>query len=324
MRRRDFTAALGAAAMWPHAAAAQSSERVRRVGILLNVAAVRSRDLEVVRELARLGYVEGRNIAYTLRTTDGNADLLPRLAHDLVGVKPEVIIGSTSAVANALAAATRDIPIVMTLIGDPVGLKLTDSLSRPSRNITGYTTSSTSIAAKRLELMRELVPGLRKAGYLWNPLSATLPLFHEQIHKAAEQFGIELVFLPVSSAQDIPAAFEVADREQVAAVLSEADALLVRLSGNIADECLVRNLPGMHAWPFEVRGGALIAYGPATAENYKTASGYVDKLLKGAKVADLPFEEPTQIILAINLRTARQIGLTVPQAILVRADEVIE
>jgi putative ABC transport system substrate-binding protein len=141
---------------------------------------------------------------------------------------------------------------------------------------------------------------------------------------AAEALGIKLVSLPLSSSADIGPAFTLAEKEQVAAVLIESDELAVRFSGTIVDECLVRNLPAMHAWPFEVRNGALISYGPATVENYPKTAAYVDRLLKGAKIAELPFEEPTQIRLAINLRTARSIGITVPPSLLARADEVIE
>ena len=135
---------------------------------------------------------------------------------------------------------------------------------------------------------------------------------------------IELVSLPLKSAPDIPAAFELADKEGVGAVLVEPDALTVRYSGTIIDECLVRNLPAMHGWPFEVHAGALMAYGPAATEDFKGAANYVDRILKGTKIAELPFQEPTQIKLAINLRTARSLGLTVPPQLLARADEVIE
>jgi putative ABC transport system substrate-binding protein len=141
---------------------------------------------------------------------------------------------------------------------------------------------------------------------------------------AADSLGIKLLSLPLTSSADIGAAFTLAEKEQVTAVLIESDELAVRFSGTIVDECLVRNLPAMHAWPFEVRNGALISYGPATVENYPQTVVYVDRLLKGAKITELPFEEPTQIRLAINLRTARSIRITVPPSLLARADEVIE
>ena len=324
MRRREFITLLGSAATaWPLAAHAQQSDRVRRVAVLV-FGAVPSRDFELIRELERIGYVEGRDITYTILGASGDLDRLAQLARDLVAARPELIVGSTSPVAFALTTATRDIPIVMMVIGDPVVLGLTDRLARPSRNVTGFTTSSTSIAAKRLELLKELVPGLRKVAYLWVPANPIVTQFYEQVRIAAKQFRIELVSLPLKSGPDISAAFELADKERVEAVLVEADALAVRYSGTITDECLVRNLPAMHAWPFEVNLGALIAYGPAAAEDFKGAANYVDRILKGARITDLPFQEPTQIRLAINLRTARSLGLNVPATLLARADEVIQ
>jgi putative ABC transport system substrate-binding protein len=223
-----------------------------------------------------------------------------------------------------LVAATQNIPIVMTIVGDPIALGLTNSMSRPSRNVTGFTNSSVSLAAKRLELLRELVPALSTLAYLWVPVNPLTKYYADQVQRAADKLGIKLVSLPLTSGADIGAAFTRAEKEQVAAVLIESDELVVRFSGAIVDECLVRNLPAMHAWPFEVHNGALISYGPATVENYPRTAIYVDRLLKGAKITELPFEEPTQIKLAINLRTARSIKITVPPSLLARADEVID
>jgi putative ABC transport system substrate-binding protein len=149
-------------------------------------------------------------------------------------------------------------------------------------------------------------------------------LFEAHVRKAADVLGIKLVSLPLTSEADVAAAFARADEERVTAVLVESDTLTLRVSGNIVDECLVRNLPGMHSWPVEVRNGALVSYGPATFENSSRTANYVDRILKGAKVAELPFEEPTQIKLVVNLRTARSIGIAFPPALLARADEVIE
>ena len=322
MRRREFITLLGGAAAWPVVAHAQ--QHTPRVGFLIVGASAPSRDFELTRQLARLGYVEGRNITYEIRGADGDADRLPTLAREIVATNPDVIVGATSTAALALAAATRDIPIVMTVIADPIALGLSDSISRPSRNVTGFTLSSASLAGKRLELLHELVPALRKVAYLWVPLSPTAKQLGEQVRMAADTLGIKLVSLPLKNSADINWAFTLAEKEQVTAVIIEPHDLTARLSGTIIDECLVRNLPAMHAWPFEVRNGALIAYGPAIAENYPRTAIYVDRILKGAKIAELPFEEPTQFKLAINLRTARSIGITVPPQLLARADEVIE
>jgi ABC-type uncharacterized transport system substrate-binding protein len=323
MQRREFITLLGGAvASWPLAAYAQ--QRTQRIGMLIVGASAPPRDFELVHQLARIGYVEGRNVTYEIRGADGDINRLPQLARELIATSPDVIVGSTSPAAVALAAATVDIPIVMTVVGDPIALGLSNSMSRPSRNVTGFTNSSVSLAAKRLELLRELVPALNKVAYLWVPLNPLTKLFGEQVRMAADSLGIKLLSLPLTSSADIGAAFTLAEKEQVAAVLIESDELAVRFSGTIVDECLVRNLPAMHAWPFEVRNGALISYGPATVENYPQTVVYVDRLLKGAKITELPFEEPTQIRLAINLRTARSIRITVPPSLLARADEVIE
>jgi putative ABC transport system substrate-binding protein len=322
MQRRDFLGVLGGAAAWPLAVTAQ--QRIPRVGVLLIGAGVPPRDFELARQLARLGYVEGRNITYEIRGADGDANRLPTLAREIIATNPDVIVGSTSPAALALAAATRDIPIVMTVIGDPIALGLSNSISRPSRNVTGFTISSASLAAKRLELLRELVPALRKVAYLWVPLNPVTKQLGEQVRMAADTLGIKLVSLPLTTSADINEAFTLAEKEQVTAVFIEPADLTVRFSGTIVDECLVRNLPAMHAWPFEVHNGALISYGPAIVENYPRTAIYVDRILRGAKIAELPFEEPTQIKLAINLRTARSIKITVPPTLLARADEVIE
>jgi putative tryptophan/tyrosine transport system substrate-binding protein len=323
MRRREFIALLGgAAAAWPIDIRAQ--QKIPRVGVLVGGPSPPARDFELVHQLAQLGYTEGRNITYEIQGAEGDTSRLPDLAQKLIATKPDVIVGSTSAVAVALAAATQTIPIVMAVVGDPITLGLSSSISRPDRNITGFTVSSPSIAAKRLELLRELVPALRKVAYLWEPPNPMTKKFGEEVRKAANALGIQLVSLPLTSGADIGPAFTIAEKEKVMAVLIEAGEVTVRFGGTIVDECLVRNLPGMHAWPFEVHNGALISYGPAAAENFPRAAIYVDRILKGAKIAELPFEEPTQIRLAINLRTARSINISVPSSLLTRADEIIE
>ena len=324
MRRRDFISAAvlgGAAVAWPLPLSAQ--ERTPRVGILLNGGAVVPRDLEIARELARIGYIEGRNIIYEVRAAAGDLSRLPQLARELVATNPDVIVASGTPAAAALLGATRNIPIVMTAVGDPIALGLTSSMSRPTHNVTGFTVSSLSLAAKRLELLHGIVPALRKVAYFWVPGNPVATLFEAQVRKAADVLGIKLVSLPLTSEADIAAAFRVADEEQVTAVLVESDPLTLRFSVTIVDECLVRNLPGIHTWPIEVRNGALVSYGPPAVENNPRAANYVDRILKGAKVAELPFEEPTQIKLAINLRTARSIGIAFPPTLLARADEVI-
>ena len=329
MQRREFITLIGGATVaWPLAARAQQSgnaqQRMPRVGVLVFGVAPSSADFELVHELARIGYSEGRNITYEISGAAGDLNRLPQLARELVAKNPKVIVGSTTRVALALMTATPDIPIVMMVLGDPIALGLSNSMSRPSRNVTGFTISSASLAAKRLELLRELVPGLSKVAYLWVPDNPIMKQFGDQVRIASDALGVTLVSLPLTSSADIPAAFTIAEKEHVKAVLIEPDPLTVRFSGTIADECLVRDLPAMHGWPFEVRNGALMSYGPAVAENYPRTAIYIDRILKGAKINELPFEEPTEIKLAINLRTAHSIGIVIPPSLLARADEVIE
>ncbi len=323
MKRREFIALLGGAAtIWPLGISAQ--QHIRRVAVLSVGVAPQSRDFALAHELAKLGYIEGNNITYDIRGAEGDSSRLPQLALELVAKKPEVIVGSTSTVAVVLANATREIPIVMMVVGDPIALGLSNSMSHPSRNVTGFTMSTTALAAKRLELLRELVPGIRKVAFLRvrdNPITKRTG---EEVQTAADTLGLKIVLLPVASGADITTAFTIAEKEGVTAILIDGDPLMVRFSGTIIDECLVRDLPAMHPWPFEVRNGALISYGPAIVENYSRTASYVDRILRGISIGELPFEEPTQIKLAINLRTARSIGVTVSPTLLARADEVIE
>jgi putative ABC transport system substrate-binding protein len=323
MKRREFIALLGGAAIiWPLGTSAQ--QHIRRVAVLSVGVAPQSREFALAHELAKLGYIEGNNITYDIRGAEGDSSRLPQLALELVAKKPEVIVGSTSTVAVVLANATREIPIVMMVVGDPIALGLSNSMSHPSRNVTGFTMSTTALAAKRLELLRELVPGIRKVAFLRvrdNPITKQTG---EEVQTAADMLGLKIVSLPVASGADITTAFTIAEKEGVTAILIDGDPLMVRFSGTIIDECLVRDLPAMHPWPFEVRNGALISYGPAIVENYSRTALYVDRILRGISIGELPFEEPTQIKLAINLRTARSIGVTVSPTLLARADEVIE
>ena len=323
MKRREFIALLGGAAIiWPLGTSAQ--QHIRRVAVLSVGVAPQSREFALAHELAKLGYIEGNNITYDIRGAEGDSSRLPQLALELVAKKPEVIVGSTSTVAVVLANATREIPIVMMVVGDPIALGLSNSMSHPSRNVTGFTMSTTALAAKRLELLRELVPGIRKVAFLRvrdNPITKRTS---EEVQTAADTLGLKIVSLPVASGADITTAFTIAEKEGVTAILIDGDPLMVRFSGTIIDECLVRDLPAMHPWPFEVRNGALISYGPAIVENYSRTASYVDRILRGISIGELPFEEPTQIKLAINLRTARSIGVTVSPTLLARADEVIE
>ena len=321
--RRRFVAALGSALLlWP--LAVDGEPRVPRVGVLLNGPLLPPAELQIVAALARIGYVDGRNISYIVKAAEGDQNRLAMLARELVSAKPDVIVGSASPAAVALYNATHNIPVVMTVVGDPIALGLSSSISHPTHNITGFTVSSLSLAAKRLQLLQSIVPPLHKVAYLWAPANPLAKSFESRVRRAAKDLGIALISLPLKSDADIDQAFARAEEEQVRAVLVEASPLTLRFSGNIVNHCLIFGLPCMHAWAIEVRNGALISYGPAVIEDYPRIAGYVDRVLKGAKIAKLPFVEPTHIKLTVNLRTAHSLGIVLPDAVLVRADEVIE
>jgi putative ABC transport system substrate-binding protein len=305
---------------------AAAQQKVARVGVLLLGGPVPGRDLAIAAELSRFGYQEGRNIAFEIRAAQGDLRALPSLAGQLVAARPDVLLSASTAAAQALAAATPRIPIIVTITIDPVAAGLSDSIARPSRNVTGFTSSAPGLVAKRLELLHQIVPDLQRVAYLTGAEAPTYALFDNHVRSAATALGSQVVTIRVGTADATAVAegFATAERENAQAVLVGVNPGLTRISSHIIDECLVRNLPAIHPWSFEVRAGALISYGPAGLENHAGAARYIDRLLKGAAVSDLPFEEPTEIKLAINLRTARALGLSLSPTLLARADEVVE
>jgi putative tryptophan/tyrosine transport system substrate-binding protein len=323
MRRREFIEIVsGSAVAWPLAARAQ--KRSVHIGILLLGRAVPPKELAITSELARLGYDEGRNVSYEIRGADGELDRLPMLTRELVATKPDVLVGASEVAADVLAKATGDIPIVITVMADPIASGLSSSMSRPTRNVTGFTLSSLTLSAKRLQLLHELIPDLRKVAYLTTPVGPAYNAFEQHVREAANALGLAIFSLPITTEKTVTDSFVIVEREKAQAILVETTPSNVRLSIRIIDECLFRALPAIHPWYFEVRAGALMSYGPTMLENYAGAARYVDLLLKGAKISDLPIQEPSEIKFAINLSTARAIALTIPPTLLARANEVIE
>jgi putative tryptophan/tyrosine transport system substrate-binding protein len=223
-----------------------------------------------------------------------------------------------------VADATGDVPIVLALIADPIALGLTQSLARPTRNLTGFTLGHDTLTLKRLELMRELAPSAAKALFLWAPENNTHRIVFDRIWQASTSLKFEVVSLPVTRADEIAAAMAKAAQERSAVLIVAPDPITLRNRQSIIDECLILNLPAMHTFAFEVRDGALISYGSDVAEDYGRTADYVARILQGGRDSELPFQEPSLIRVAINLRTAHSIGMTIPKSILVRADEVIE
>jgi putative ABC transport system substrate-binding protein len=288
MRRQKFIALLCRTAatgltleLWNPPLHAQS--RMNRVGVLFPAGDTPG-TRTFIAAMARLGYIEGRNLAYKFLATGGQVERLPPLAGELVALKPDVIVTATEPAARALVTATSDIPIVLALIGDPIGLGLTDSIARPSRNVTGFTTGNETVAAKRLELLHEMIPTIGKVALLWVPANAQHRLVVKRTRQAAATFNVEFLSLPVTTAADISLAIMKAEREHATALLVAVDPLTIRNRRMIIDQTLVLNLATMHDYGVEAKDGALISYGSDVAEDYGRTAGYVDRILKGAKV----------------------------------------
>jgi putative ABC transport system substrate-binding protein len=329
MRRREFISLLGSAAsIWPIVARAQQAERIHRVGVLANYTEnddEETKRISALRQrLQELGWIEGKNLKTDIRFSGSDAVRLRSDANQLIALSYEVIVSTTSRTTRTLLDATNDIPIVAATSGDPIGLGFTKSLSRPTGNVTGFTTFNDTLAAKRFEMLREILPATRKTALIWNPTNPQQELLEKQTEKAAETFGIELLSLPLQTANDIPAALTKAQSEGVEALIVAADPLTTSNHRAIIQECLARKIPAMHTYAFEAENGALISYGIDLLENYRRTAEYVDHIFRGTKIADLPFQEPTRLYLAINLRTARALGVDAPAALLAAADKVIE
>ncbi len=329
MRRRDFIKGIaGSASAWPLAAQAQQAERVQRVGVLTNYSendGEATKRITVLKQgLQELGWSEGKNLKTDVRFAGSDAVRLRSDASQLIALSQNVIVSTTSTTTRMLLDMTSDIPIVAAVSGDPIALGFTKSLSQPTGNVTGFTTFNDTLAAKRFEMLREVIPAMRKVALLWVSANPQQVLLEKQTERAAASFEIELLSLPIETATDITPALAKAQSQRVAALIVAADPLTTSNHRAIIEECLARKMPAMHTFVFEAENGALISYGIDLADNFRRTAEYVDRILRGTKIADLPFQEPTRITLAINMRTARALGINVPALLLATADEVIE
>jgi putative ABC transport system substrate-binding protein len=326
MRRREFITLLGSAAAWPVVARAQTNDRVRAIGVLATFAET-DRDQQswlvaFKNRLQERGWTEAKLRIATRVAEDGQR--VRASAAELVALAPDAILSTTSTTARALLDTTSTIPIVSAVIGDPIALGFTRSMSRPTGNITGFTTFNDTVASKRLQMLREMMGIMNKTALMWVPVNPQQVLLAKQTEEAAKGLGIELLSLPLTTADDIAPALAKAQSAQVQAIVVAADPLTLANAPAIIDACTARGLPTMHSFVFETRRGALMSYGVDLSENYRRAAGYIDQILRGSKVADLPFQEPTRLTLSINLGTARSLRISVPPSLLARADEVIE
>ena len=311
---------------WTGAVRAQSPARVRRIGLLslYSPSVTASWHRAFASGLRDLGWVEGKNISIEYRYAEDKRDRLSALAADLVRLKVDVIVASSTPEAQASRDTTRSIPIVMVIPGDPVASGLIESLARPGGNITGLATMSPQLAGKRIELLKEIVPKLSRAAVIWNPQSEVSILQWKEIQAPARQLGVQLHSLEVRSADDFDRAFKDANAARVGALILFAAPVVTTNLKRIADFAAKSRLPSMFQFSYFADAGGLVAYGPHREDLYRRSATYVDKILKGAKPGDLPVELPTKFELVINMKTAKAIGVTIPQSILVRADRVIE
>jgi len=326
MRRREFITLLGgAAATWPVAARAQQAGKLPTIGYLgQSTLAVESRLVAaLVQGLRELGWTEGRTVAIEYRWGEGRIERAAEIATEFVRRKVDVIVTSATAAIVAAKQATSVIPIVFAAAGDPVGTGLVASLARPGGNVTGLSIQQTDVAGKRLELLREVVPGLRRLAILANVDGPAVVLDMREVQTTARTLGLEVVTSEIRRAEDIAPAFET--------LKGRADALYVCIDPLVNSHririntlALGARLPTMHAAREAVEAAGLMSYGPNRLDMYRRAADLVDKILRGANPADIPVEQPSKFDLIINLTTAKALGLALPPTLLARADEVIE
>ncbi len=308
----------------PLAPEAQQPPRVPKIGLLRVGSLPDANAAAFIQGLRDLGYVEGQNIIIEYRWAEGKLERLPSLASDLVRLKVEVIVTGGLEASLAAKTATRLIPIVAGASADPVSSGLVASLARPGGNITGLTIINVDLAGKRLELLKEAVPGASRPAVLRNRANGEHALLWKETQRAARSLGVRLQSLEVRGANEFEGAFAAMARDRADALLLAPDEIFWTHRGQIADLATKTRLPGMFDAKGFVDAGGLMAYGPNLPDMFRRAATYVDKILKGAKPADLPVEQPTRFELVINLKTAKALGLTIPQSVLVRADEVIQ
>ena len=323
MKRRHFIAGLGGAAAWPLVARAQLSERMRRVGVLLNLAAEdpegQSRLAAFLQGMQEAGWAVGRNLRVDLRWGAGNMDRIRKQAVDLVALAPDVILASTNQVMVAVQYASRSVPIVFAAVTDPVAGGFVASLERPARNATGFTSAEYGMSAKWLELLKDVAPRIARAAVLYDASNpGGLPQF------AAAALGVELTPVSLLSASEIERAVTTFSQVPNGGLIVTRTAEAIVHREVIIAMAARHRLPAVYPLRFFATDGGLLSYGPDIVDQHRRAASYVDRILKGEKPGDLPVQTPTKYELVINLKTAKALGIEVPATLLARADEVIE
>jgi putative ABC transport system substrate-binding protein len=328
MRRREFIAGIGSAAAWPLVARAQQSDRVRRIGVLISVAADdpegQARISAFQQGLQQLGWTDGHNVHIEVRWGAGDGDLRRKYAAELVALAPDIIMASGGVTMQGLQQATRSVPVVFVAVVDPVGAGYVASLARPGGNATGFTLFEYGISAKWLELLKEIAPRLTRAAVLRDATATSGTAQFASVQAVASSLGVELSPIGMREAGEIEHDVTVFARQPNGGLIVPAAALAVFHRELIITLAIRHKLPAVYFARLFVTAGGLISYGPDQVDQHRRAAGYVDRILKGEKPADLPVQAPTKHELVINLKTARALGLTIPNSILARADEVIE
>jgi putative ABC transport system substrate-binding protein len=320
MHRREFITLVGGAAVWPLTSAAQPVGPIPRIGIIDDGPA-----WDPFRQgLRDLGYVVGQNLAIEYRSADAKVDRLRQAALELASLPVNVIVTYGSPATHAAQQSTSTIPIVMIGIGDPVRAGFVADLARPNGNITGNSILGPDLIGKRLEILKECIPGLARVAFLWNPDNDSNLAFLEELIIAVPALGLQLISVPMRTSSEFERAFAAMMRRQPSAFVTTNDSLILRHLPEIIDFMIQHRLPAMYQTKEAVQAGGLMSYGATVSDLFRRGAWYVHRILQGAKPAELPVEQPTKFELMINLKSAKAIGLEIPALLLARADEVIE
>jgi putative ABC transport system substrate-binding protein len=328
MRRREFIAALGGAAAWPLAARAQQSDRVRRIGVLMagdETDPVRKTSIiAFTRAFADLGWTDGRNVRMDLRWGGGDVNRIRALAQELVGLQPDIILANGTPATAAVARETLTIPIVFVNVSDPVASGIVERLDRPGGNVTGFANYEASLGGKWLELLLEIAPGLKRAAIMFNPDTAPMSSFMPSLEMAARALKVVPIPAPVHSDVEIETPIIALGRQPGGGLVVMPDGFMLAHRAPTILAAARNNVPAVYSLSEAARDGGLLSYGVDRVDTFRRAASYVDRILRDAKPGDLPVQFPVKFELAVNLKTAKALGLAVPPSIMLRADEVIE
>jgi putative ABC transport system substrate-binding protein len=328
MNRREFITLLGGAAAWPMAARGQQRERMRRIGVLIgrdeNDPEGKPRYSAFTQALADLGWTDGRNVRIDLRWEGADTDRIRALAQELVGLQPDIILTDGTPATAALQRETQTIPIVVANMSDPVASGIVSRLNQPGGNITGFSGYEASLGGKWLELLSEMAPGLKRVAIMFNPDTSPASAYMPSLETAARSLKLVPTIAPVHSDAEIETAIIALGREPGGGLVVMPDIFVVAHRAQIISAAARNNVPAVYHLSTFARGGGLLSYGIDQVDNFRRAATYVDRILRGAKPAELPVQLPTKFEMVLNLKTAKALGLAIPPSILLRATEVIE